>query len=338
MRRYGVVLLSLLIGETVLLAEPQSFTVGLWGNVAIDLPAGWTATPQSPEAPGGVAIKVRPPSEVPLELLITPFPFPGTNEVMPGAARRLAESSAADAKKLAAETDIPILELSGPGCRGFYFAATDRTVDPATSTEFKYMNQGTVAVGRLMMTFTILTNLKDSPERTKALDVVRSARYQPAGPPWRTSTGTYALAFPDRKWRLAIDLPGFDIGPASILPDAQGVTLGGPNESTDMMATVFLETARKDRTEVACREDYWKKLQTNLPQVRQDVRRYQRGDMAILEFVVPEVEGVPIKQKSLNAFLVKDGAWIDVHLSKVNFQPEDQALFERILDSVRFER
>src|SRR5207249_5909503 len=60
-----------------LLSVPQSFSVGQWGNLEIDLPEGWTAGVQGPEAEGGTAIRIQPPSSIPLELLMTPIPAPG---------------------------------------------------------------------------------------------------------------------------------------------------------------------------------------------------------------------------------------------------------------------
>ena len=47
-----------------------------------------------------------------------------------------------------------------------------------STTEAKKLKfKGVAAVGRLMVTFTLLTNLEDAPERAQALDVVRSARH-----------------------------------------------------------------------------------------------------------------------------------------------------------------
>lgn len=338
LRRQVLPLLCALVYTSALGAEPRSFTVGVWGNVEIDLPEGWTANPQGPEADGGAAIRIRPPSETPLELLMTPFPIPGDAENLPRAVRRAVEETAAKVKEVAVEDQLPIRELKGPGCQGLYFSATDRTVETPSLSDFKYMDQGAAAVGRLMMTFTVLTNVADAPERTKALDVVRSSRHLPPGPPWRVSKGSFALAFPGKTWRLTLDLPGYDIGPAELLPEARGVKLAGTNPRTQMIISVFLEKAREGWTAVDHREDYWKRIRKGMRVDREDVQRSERGQMAILEFRVPTIEGAPVHRKSLNAFVVRDGVWIDVHLSKGSFQPDDQVLFDQVLDSLRFEQ
>lgn len=59
--------------------------------------------------------------------------------------------------------------------------------------------------------------------------------------------------------------------------------------------------------------------------------------VALLEFQLADPPGEPASYKSLNASLVHDGVWVDVHISKGSFKPEDQALFEAVLGSVRIE-
>jgi hypothetical protein len=187
------------------------------------------------------------------------------------------------------------------------------------------------------MTFTLLRNIVDAPERDVALGIVQSALHRPPGPPWRTTEGSYALAGQGRNWRLVVDLPGFEIGPPEVTADAQGVSLKGTHPGTGMNVSVFLEPAHEGWTAVDYREDYWQKISTGAPIRRKRVKRTERDGMALLEFLMPELEGIPVRQKSLNAFLVRDGLWIDVHLSKVRFEKEDQKLFKQVLASIRFE-
>jgi hypothetical protein len=59
--------------------------------------------------------------------------------------------------------------------------------------------------------------------------------------------------------------------------------------------------------------------------------------MAIFEYTMAEVGGLPLNQKHLNAYIARDGIWIDIHLSKVRWQETDMPAFEAILNSVRFD-
>jgi len=75
----------------------------------------------------------------------------------------------------AVEKKIKRRELKGPSARGYYFSATDRAPKPG---EHKYLTQGIVLVGDLIVAFSIFTN--DGQERVAAaaLEAIRSAMHQ----------------------------------------------------------------------------------------------------------------------------------------------------------------
>ena len=319
-------------------AEPKGFSLGQWGIFAFDLPEGWTAEWQDEKASGGPAVRVVPPTGQPFSLLMTPGPHRGDAKEIEQRAREVVENTAKDLQKVAVEKRLKLQEIQGKGMRGTYVSVTDKTVMNPTAEDFKYMDQGAAAVGALMMTFTALTNVADGKERAQALDIVRSARHLPPQPPWRTKEGTFALAMPGKPWRFTVALPGFDIGSATPLANGPGVTISGPNAATHMMVSVFLEVAKPGLNAVGYRDQYWARLQKADPIRREDVKQSEMGEAALLEFRVPEVGSMKnFNHKSMNAMWVRDGVWIDLHLSQTTFKQEDQALFEQIVKSVRFE-
>ena len=103
-----------------------------------------------------------------------------------------------------------------------------------------------------------------------------------------------------------------------------------------MMVSLFLEKAKPGRDAAEYRDDYWKRLQKKDPANRQDVRLREQGDMATLEFRI-KVVVIPLDYRSLNAMWVRDGVWVDLHISRGPSGPDDQALFENILATARFE-
>ncbi len=58
--------------------------------------------------------------------------------------------------------------------------------------------------------------------------------------------------------------------------------------------------------------------------------------MQVLEYTIPEVDGVPTNQRNIFGCLGKDDVYVEVHLSKMFFKSADQALLDGILQSVRF--
>lgn len=343
---------SVLVGALILVsagtqaAEPRSFAFGKWGSVMLDLPADWTAKVEGPDPQGVVTINIAPSSGAPLLLLMSPVPLPEDKKDIEQAARGVAERAAQGARKVAVEKDLPIQRLEGPGCRGYYFSATDKTVASGSAEDFKFIDQGAAAVGPRLMTFTILTNAADGPERTVAREIVKSARHVAAETPPGASAasgasggsgGQATLTFPGKTWHLALDLPGYEIDPPAPVAGGQGATLGGKNPKTGMLITVFLEAAKPGRTAVQYRDDYWKRVQKEIPAERKDILLHQRGEAALLEFRIPKMGNMEFNHKSLNAMWVRDGVWVDVHLSKTPFTPEDQALFDQVVASAHFE-
>jgi hypothetical protein len=56
----------------------------------------------------------------------------------------------------------------------------------------------------------------------------------------------------------------------------------------------------------------------------------------VMEFLLDQNEFAALHQKNLLVCLTRDNAFIDIHMSKVNFVPADQALMEEVLGTVGF--
>jgi hypothetical protein len=164
-------------------AETERFSLGQWGQFEIDLPDDWSAVVSGPNSRSGVAIRIVPNSDVPLVLLVTPIPVPDADTDIGNAVAESAERARAQLGEVAEEDELVIQRLSGRGCEGLYVSATDRTVTEPSMDDFKYGTQGAAKVGRLLMTFTVLTNDKTAPERAVALEIVKSARHIPPTSP-----------------------------------------------------------------------------------------------------------------------------------------------------------
>jgi len=54
-----------------------------------------------------------------------------------------------------------------------------------------------------------------------------------------------------------------------------------------------------------------------------------------MEYMVPKFEGHPVNQKSVFACQRHDDAYIDLHISKVNYVAQDEPLFASMLKSMR---
>lgn len=60
------------------------------------------------------------------------------------------------------------------------------------------------------------------------------------------------------------------------------------------------------------------------------------GEVSVVECFVPEARGVPVRQQHLFAEFVVKGYWVDMHVSKVLYKPEDREQIERLVKGVSF--
>jgi hypothetical protein len=110
----------------------------------------------------------------PFKVLITTIwsakgssPLPNTDQL-----KQKVRESAEQVRPQAVEKVIEVKDLKGSAAVGYYFTATDRAPKPG---EFKYMTQGMIRVGDLMVVFTVLTNDGQSKIIDEALAMMKSA-------------------------------------------------------------------------------------------------------------------------------------------------------------------
>ena len=113
--------------------------------------------------------------------LVTPLWNPGepeTPQARADTARLFAELARRKALAGSVETRAPARGgRSRPGCRGFWFSATDRDLvrrEPRAD-EWRHVLQGAAAVGPVIVAFTLLDD-GPGPQREELLELVRSAR------------------------------------------------------------------------------------------------------------------------------------------------------------------
>lgn len=312
-------------------AAPTSRTFDLRGHgqLVLAVPEGWTAVEAQREAEPWPTLQFRPREKNGFSMLVSPMFDPGDSfqaALPPAGVRRFVQRSLEQTASSAAEKDLALQELGGP-LPGWLFTATD----PAPKAgEWTHVTQGAAALGPLALFFSVLTNGKDVPERALALEMIRGARHVPEP---RPALAPLALRFPDKSWALEVDLTGFQSGPVQ-KTGSGGVTVFASKERGGLVASVFLEPAEGPETASAACEHYLGHREES-PYDRKTLKRGTLGALATVEYLVPEVEGVPLRQKNVFACLARDGVWVELHLSKAAFEPADQAAFERILKTVR---
>jgi hypothetical protein len=151
----------------------------------------------------------------------------------------------------------------------------------------------------------------------------------------RAQFGTHVLQFPEHAWQLQLDLPGFVLAERRVGPKEPHVMFRASHEETGVIVSAFLERNPDFTSKEQCRAHYWAKLQKS-PFTHSDVSLVERGRMAFVRTMVREFQGRPVRRQSVHAHLFRDAVCIEIHLSKVRYEPDDERLFEAVLRTVRF--
>ena len=147
--------------------------------------------------------------------------------------------------------------------------------------------------------------------------------------------GSWRLQLPDKPWALMIDLPGFVLDEQ--WPGRNGTRrmIRVHDPETRVIVSAFLERNPELASKEQCRDLYWAKLQKS-PGTYSDVTMPARGSMALVRGTIAETMGRPVRQQNVHAHLFRDGVCMEIHLSKVLYEPDDERLFEAVLRTVRF--
>jgi hypothetical protein len=177
-------LFSLATAATAIAADGEKKVFALPDNSKLELtiPPGWKdelkANPGSKanqgSAPGAVMLTPR--DGAPFEVAVQPVARqkPGTSVDTEIQMRASVQQSADKVKPSAAEVYLPVEPLAGAPGPGYYFTATDREPKP---NEFKYLTQGMLLVGDVVVAFSILTNDAQEKVRDQALAMLKSASH-----------------------------------------------------------------------------------------------------------------------------------------------------------------
>ena len=71
------------------------------------------------------------------------------------------------------------------------------------------------------------------------------------------------------------------------------------------------------------------------PMKREQLRQYEKGGIAVVDYFVPEFRGNAIRQRTIHAYLGGSDLCAEVHLSKEQFVPDDEKLFDDVLGTVQ---
>ncbi len=130
-----------------------------------------------------------------------------------------------------------------------------------------------------------------------------------------------------------------DVGPttweAQVRSDGKETQLKAMSRKDNLLISAFLQKVNFPASAEKCRAEWWPGTEHSSQFKLQDIRQSEKDQIAIVEYMIPEVQGRPIRQKSVHAYLGARDLCAEIHLSKVLWDPADQKLFDDVLATVR---
>jgi hypothetical protein len=143
------------------------------------------------------------------------------------------------------------------------------------------------------------------------------------------------LTVPKAPWTVSLAGASLAIERQQVKPDGQQGYFVLTDSKNNITVSLFIEPVVKCKSSKECRDYVWK-LGNPAWKNPENVVLSQIGDISCLELMVPEWEGRKLRQQNLYAEFVLDNYWVDLHISKVLYKPEEHKLFEDIVKSVKF--
>jgi hypothetical protein len=141
---------------------------------------------------------------------------------------------------------------------------------------------------------------------------------------------------PAAPWTLTVPTGGFVIAREQVKPDGRYGYFLLQDKQKYISVSLFIEPVDKCSDSKSCRDMVWK-LGNPAWQNPQNVVLSKFGEVHFFEFLIPSFRGQPVQQQNMYAQFVVDGFWVDMHISKILYKPEEHKLFEDIVKSVQFE-
>jgi tetratricopeptide (TPR) repeat protein len=157
---------------------------------------------------------------------------------------------------------------------------------------------------------------------------------QPSNP---DTAKRFHFFLPDKTWSLDLDLRGFPPPMFDFASDLRAGKLATKNPESGLMVTAQITPAKNRHSAANERDDMIKSLRKGGFNLL-DLKTYERDGRAYLEYTLKDVPKVPappgFQQRNVFVFIVQDGAWVDVHVSKGDFAASNAAGLDAFVSAV----
>ena len=154
-------------------------------------------------------------------------------------------------------------------------------------------------------------------------------------PPGTGAPQRVSLTVANAPWSMRLPADTFEMTQERIKPDGSAAYFLLTKGVGGLTVSVFIEPIDQCTSAVACRDWAWEGERSRLKDI-QSVAKTQMGDAAVVEYLLPRSGDVKVDQENMHAYYVKEGFWIDVHISKIAYQKADRDRFVALIRGIDF--
>jgi len=152
--------------------ETRKYPLPDKSTLQLIVPAGWQDEARPKEGNSPASILFTPREGAPFKVSLTPIGVGQPSPALEAQMRTAVQAAADKVKPQAVEALLMAEEFKGAQGAGYFFSATDAAPKPG---EYKYLSEGMLLVGEVVVSFGILTNDGQEAVKEQAFSMLRSA-------------------------------------------------------------------------------------------------------------------------------------------------------------------
>ena len=145
----------------------------------------------------------------------------------------------------------------------------------------------------------------------------------------------YVLTTVNCPWELRFPKSGWKIG-INQVKGAQTYVLFS-SEISGLTVSFYIEPASQCDSSADCRDLFWKNPGP-MVQNPTGVAQLERAGFEIVRYELTLIPEVPVRQLNYSGHLVRDGYWVDMHISRLLLPGSDENAFERFIDTITIQQ
>jgi hypothetical protein len=251
-----------------------------------------------------------------------------TDDKLKDAARLMGDHYAKGSK----EKTTALEEFKGAnGMHGYVSSFTDATGNPGA---FHFLMAGIICADKTYLAVTLYCDDRNSDDHTAALEAVKNLSVSAGAAPAKTISTELKVKSPDETWTLVV--PGhWKVMEDDKSKDRTTREVTAVADDGVTMLSLFFDPPIKATGDASDARAYYLDRMKIYRKPLENLKQDTTGEFATLEY---DQGSEGFKLHNINAYLSHNGVWVDVHISKSDFNEKtDRAVFDEILKGLKRE-